>query len=74
VKGWTKDGSEVELTPGQEMLVGALLSRESVTLPERPMGSGWSTVLATAARMDGYVGWNISQADLAKSIQSVLLG
>jgi hypothetical protein len=52
MKGWAKDGTEVELQPWQELLVRALLSRQRVTLPERGRGFGWSVVLATAARMD----------------------
>jgi hypothetical protein len=52
VKGWTPAGTPVELTPRQETLVRALLSRRPATLPARGYGSGWSTVLATAARYD----------------------
>lgn len=52
MKGWTKDGTEVDLTPQQVILVRMLLSRHLMVLPPRGLGIGWSTVLATAARMD----------------------
>jgi hypothetical protein len=52
MNGWTPDGRAVELTPRQAESVSALLSRDPATLPPRPHGSGWSTVLATAARYD----------------------
>ena len=52
MKGWTPDGREVGLTPRQEALVGALLSRHPALLPARGYGYGWSTILATAARYD----------------------
>lgn len=52
MKGWTASGDPVDLTPHQEILVRALLSRRPASLPARGYGYGWSTVLATAARYD----------------------
>ncbi len=52
MQGWTARGAPVELTPRQESLVCALLSRRPALLPVRGYGSGWSTALATAARYD----------------------
>jgi hypothetical protein len=69
MKGWTKAGREVELTPWQETQVRALLGREAVTLPERPAGCGWSTVLATVAYMDG-IRWFITGEELYAEVKS----
>ena len=35
VKGWTKDGAEVELSPAQALMVRMLLRQEMTVLPPR---------------------------------------